>query len=154
MTNFDDLRSPLNFLRANRSSLQHPSLLESEEQWWSTHGLAISNAVDRAGTPWVRTFDRFGARADEILYIPEYFTMLRHGYRAGTVWRALEENSLLPTYELMHTISFHDPGVCCPTPFRSAPPSRLPNTATPPCNPSFFHISSKETIPSGKAPRG
>jgi len=82
--------------------------------WWSSDGVAISNAVDRAGTPWVRMFDRFGARVDEILYIPEYFTMLRRGYRAGTVWRALEEKSLLPTYELMYTISFYDPGVCCP----------------------------------------
>ena len=82
--------------------------------WWSSEGVAISNAVDRAGTPWVRMFDRFGARVDEILYIPEYFTMLRRGYRAGTVWRSLEEKSLLPTYELMYTISFYDPGVCCP----------------------------------------
>jgi alkylation response protein AidB-like acyl-CoA dehydrogenase len=114
MTNLELLRSPLNFLRANLSQFQHLSLLETEQTWWSTDGVAISNAVDRAGTPWVRMFDRFGTRADEILYIPEYFTMLRRGYRAGAVWRALEEKSLLPTYELMYTISFYDPGVCCP----------------------------------------
>jgi alkylation response protein AidB-like acyl-CoA dehydrogenase len=40
--------------------------------------------------------------------------MLRQGYRSGVVWRALEENSLLSTYLLMYTISFYDPGVCCP----------------------------------------
>ena len=114
MANFELLRSPLNFLRSTLPKLQHAPLLESEEKWWSTEGVAISNAVDRGGTPWVRMFDRFGARVDEILYIPEYFTMLRRGYRAGTVWRSLEENSLLPTYELMYTISFYDPGVCCP----------------------------------------
>jgi acyl-CoA dehydrogenase len=39
---------------------------------------------------------------------------LRRGYRSGVVWRALEEKSLIPTYLLIHTISFHDPGVCCP----------------------------------------
>src|SRR5215469_7921276 len=114
MTNFELLRSPLDFLRANLSKLQHPSLLETEQQWWSSDGATISSAVDRAGTPWVRMFDRFGARVDEILYVPEYFTMLRRGYRAGTVWRSLEEKALLPTYELMYTISFYDPGVCCP----------------------------------------
>ena len=114
MTDTNVFRSPLGFLKDNLSALQHSSLLESEQQWWSTDGVAISGAVDRAGTPWVRMFDRFGSRTDEILYIPEYFTMLRRGYRAGTVWRSLEEKSLLPTYELMYTISFYDPGVCCP----------------------------------------
>jgi alkylation response protein AidB-like acyl-CoA dehydrogenase len=59
-------------------------------------------------------FDRMGRRVDEILYPREYQTMLRKGYRSGVVWRALEENSLLPTYHLMYTISFYDPGVCCP----------------------------------------
>jgi alkylation response protein AidB-like acyl-CoA dehydrogenase len=39
---------------------------------------------------------------------------LRRGYRSGVVWRALEENSLIPAYLLMYTISFHDPGICCP----------------------------------------
>jgi alkylation response protein AidB-like acyl-CoA dehydrogenase len=59
-------------------------------------------------------FDPHGTRVDEILYPPEYQTMLRRGYRSGVVWRTLEEKSLLPTYLLMHTISFHDPGICCP----------------------------------------
>ena len=110
----DLLRSPLRFLRNRLPANQRLSTLSSEEQWWSTEGVAISNAVDLAGTPWVRMFDRFGARVEEILYAPEYFTMLRRGYRAGAVWRALEEKSLLPTYEWMYMISFYDPGVCCP----------------------------------------
>ncbi len=59
-------------------------------------------------------FDRYGKRVDEILYPREYQTMLRRGYRSGVVWRALEEESLTPTYLLMYTISFHDPGICCP----------------------------------------
>jgi alkylation response protein AidB-like acyl-CoA dehydrogenase len=89
-------------------------MLAAEQGWWKTEGVAISGTVDRAGTPWVRMFDRWGKRVDEILYPSEYQTMLRQGYRSGVVWRALEENSLLPTYHLMYTISFYDPGVCCP----------------------------------------
>jgi acyl-CoA dehydrogenase len=59
-------------------------------------------------------FDRLGKRVDEILYPCEYQTILRRGYRAGVVWRALEEKSLIPTYLLIYNISFHDPGICCP----------------------------------------
>jgi alkylation response protein AidB-like acyl-CoA dehydrogenase len=88
--------------------------LEAEQQWWRTEGVAISGAIDRAATPWLRMFDKSGNRTDEILYASEYQTILRRGYRSGVVWRALEEKSLLPTYQLIYTISFYDPGVCCP----------------------------------------
>lgn len=114
MSAFDTLRSPLSFLKAQLPDFPHRALLETEEAWWKHDGLPISHAIDRAGTPWLRTFDRLGKRVDEILYPPEYQTMLHRGYRSGVVWRALEEKSLLPTYLLMHTISFHDPGICCP----------------------------------------
>jgi alkylation response protein AidB-like acyl-CoA dehydrogenase len=89
-------------------------VLDAEEVWWKNEGVAISGAVDRAGTPWLRMFDRLGTRVDEILYPREYQTILKRGYRSGVVWRALEEQSLIPTYLLMYTISFHDPGICCP----------------------------------------
>jgi alkylation response protein AidB-like acyl-CoA dehydrogenase len=114
MTDFDTLRSPLSFLRSRLQDVPHRDVLDAEEVWWKHEGRAISHAIDRAGTPWLRMFDRHGKRVDEILYPPEYQTMLRRGYRSGVVWRALEEKSLLPTYLLMHTISFHDPGICCP----------------------------------------
>jgi acyl-CoA dehydrogenase len=114
MTDFDTLRSPLSFLRNRLQDVPHRDVLDAEEVWWKHEGVAISNSIDRAGTPWLRMFDRHGKRVDEILYPPEYQTMLRRGYRSGVVWRALEEKSLLPTYLLMHTISFHDPGICCP----------------------------------------
>ena len=94
--------------------IPHPAVLEAEQQWWKTEGVAISDAIDRAGTPWLRMFDRQGKRVDEILYPAEYRAMLRRGYRSGVVWRALEEQSLIPTYLLVHAISFFDPGVCCP----------------------------------------
>ncbi|HET8923044.1 MAG TPA: acyl-CoA dehydrogenase family protein [Candidatus Acidoferrum sp.] len=114
MTLFDTIRSPLSFLQSRLPAVQHLDVLKAEEQWWKAEGIAISGAIDRAGTPWLRMFDRTGRRVDEILYPPEYQTILRRGYRSGVVWRALEEQSLLPTYLLIHTISFFDPGVCCP----------------------------------------
>ena len=114
MTALDTLRSPLSFLQSRLSAIPHLDVLETEQHWWQAEGAAISEAVDRAGTPWVRMFDRFGKRVDEILYSPEYWTMLRKGYRSGVVWRALEEKTLIPTYLLMYAISFYDPGVCCP----------------------------------------
>ena len=114
MADFDTLRLPLNFLQDRLSSIPHPDLLQGEQQWWKTEGAAISDAIDRAGTPWVRMFDRQGKRVDEILYPREYQTILKRGYRSGVLWRALEEKSLIPTYSLIYLISFFDPGVCCP----------------------------------------
>lgn len=114
MNTLDELRSPVAFLRSQLPRIEHLSELEAEQEWWQRDGVAVSEAVDRAGTPWMRMFDRMGKRVDEILYSPDYWTMLRKGYRAGVVWRAFEEKSLIPTYEFMHTISFYDPGVCCP----------------------------------------
>ena len=110
----DSLRSPLCFLQSRLPGLPHLDVLAAEQEWWKTEGVAISDTIDRAGTPWLRMFDKSGRRVDEILYPREYQTMLRKGYRSGVVWRALEEKSLIPTYLLMYTISFYDPGVCCP----------------------------------------
>jgi len=114
MTGFDALRSPLSFLQGRLQDIPHRDVLEAEESWWKKEGAAISDAIDRAGTPWLRMFDCYGKRVDEILYPREYQTILRRGYRSGVVWRALEEKSLTPTYLLMYDISFHDPGICCP----------------------------------------
>jgi len=114
MTDLNALRSPLSFLQSRLQELPHREVLAAEESWWKSEGLAISDAIDRAGTPWLRMFDRLGKRVDEILYPREYQTILRRGYRSGVVWRALEEKSLIPTYSLIYNISFHDPGICCP----------------------------------------
>src|SRR6201993_88433 len=114
MNSFDALRSSVNFLQSTLRDIPHRELLATEEEWWKGEGVAISGDIDRAGTPWLRMFDRDGKRVDEILYPREYQTMLKRGYRAGVIWRALEEKSLIPTYSLMHVISFYDPGVCCP----------------------------------------
>jgi len=114
MNSFDALRSPVNFLQSRLQDIPHRDVLDAEETWWKREGVAISDAIDRAGTPWLRMFDRLGKRVDEILYPREYQTILRRGYRAGVIWRALEEKSLIPTYLLMYGISFYDPGICCP----------------------------------------
>jgi alkylation response protein AidB-like acyl-CoA dehydrogenase len=116
MADLDSLRTPLAFLqtRVSAADIRHAQELAAEQQWWQSTGVPISDAIDRAGTPWVRMFNRQGQRIDEILYPPEYQTILKRGYRAGVVWRAIEEQSLVPTYQLMHTISYYDPGVCCP----------------------------------------
>jgi acyl-CoA dehydrogenase len=114
MTELNVLQSPLGFLQNRLGELRQRGVLEAEEIWWRSEGRTISETIDRGGTPWLRMFDRQGKRVDEILYPHEYQTMLRRGYRAGVVWRTLQEKSLLFTYELMYAISFHDPGVCCP----------------------------------------
>jgi len=114
MALLDTLRSPLAFLKNGLATIPHLDLLAAEQEWWKTNGVSISSAIDRVGTPWLRMFDPSGRRTDEILYPAEYQTMLRQGYCSGVVWRAVEENSLLPSYLLMYIISFYDPGVCCP----------------------------------------
>ncbi|HEX8881993.1 MAG TPA: acyl-CoA dehydrogenase family protein, partial [Candidatus Acidoferrum sp.] len=114
MTVLDTLRLPLGFLQSRLPRIQHLDLLEAEQQWWDTEGAAVSGAIDRAATPWLRMFDKSGIRTDEVIYPPEYRSILRRGYRSGVIWRAFEEQSVIPTYELIYTISFYDPGVCCP----------------------------------------
>ena len=114
MTVLDSLASPVSFLQSRLAAVPHAEVLAAEQHWWKNEGVPISETVDRSGTPWVRMFDRYGKRVDEILYPHEYLTILKRGYRSGVVWRALEEKSLVATYLLMYTISFYDPGVCCP----------------------------------------
>jgi len=114
MTGLNALVSPLNFLQSRLQDIPHRDVLNAEERWWKNEGVAISDAIDRTGTPWLRMFDRLGKRVDEILYPREYQTILRRGYRSGVVWRTLEEKSLISSYLLIYNISFHDPGICCP----------------------------------------
>lgn len=109
----DVLRSPLQFLQQIGISADQEWLLDYEA-WFEREGQGISDAVDRAGTPWLRMFDQWGAPVDEILYPPEYWRMLKHGYRAGVLWRAFEQNSLMPAYLLLYATGFYDPGLACP----------------------------------------
>jgi len=75
------LRFPLSLSRL--PDIQHLDVLETEQQWWKTKGTSISDAIDRAGAPWLRMFDKSGKRVDEILFPCEYQTILRRGCRLG-----------------------------------------------------------------------
>jgi acyl-CoA dehydrogenase len=116
MTNALDLqslKSPLAFL--NRLSNDDPTrVLRDYESWWLAEGVAISEAVDRAGTPSLRMFDQFGNRTDEILFPPDYWKMLKRGYAAGAIWRAFEGGSLRMHYLIDYVTCFFDAGLGCP----------------------------------------
>ncbi len=109
-----EILDPLHFLRRMMGSRAEQAHLEAYRTWWESEGKAISAAVDRAGTPWLRMFDRFGQRVDEILFPPEYWRMLKKGYQAGVIWRIFEEQSLLPHYLIGYVTAFYDTGLYCP----------------------------------------
>ncbi|HXY06383.1 MAG TPA: acyl-CoA dehydrogenase family protein [Terriglobales bacterium] len=114
LPDLDLLRSPSSFLKQHLAPLAPLADLERYETWFLSHGQAISDAVDRARTPWLRMFDVSGGRVDEVCFPSEYWAMLYHGYRAGVIWRAFEQQSLLPSYQLIYLTSFFDPGLSCP----------------------------------------
>lgn len=109
------LKTPISFLKHMLGPNASMSAFTPYQDWWQAEGEAISFAVDRAGTPWVRMFDRFGQRVDEILYIPEYWRMLKAGYKAGAVWRAFGDGgSLVSAYTMGYITCFYDVGLNCP----------------------------------------
>ncbi len=108
------LRSPTRFLDGVVAKSPYRDALREYESWWLQEGNAISEAVDRNRTPWVRMFDPSGKRIDQILYSPEYWRMLKQGYRHGVLWRAFEDKSLIPAYSFIYITGFHDPGLACP----------------------------------------
>lgn len=105
---------PTEFLKAQLGALPDEIALREYEDWWEQRGRAVSEAVDRQGTPGLRMFDRWGERIDDILYPPEYGEMLRRGYRAGVVWRAFADESLIAPYLLGYITAFYDTGLYCP----------------------------------------
>ncbi len=110
----DLLSSPLAWLQQSVPDVAPPSAVDYE-RWWRTRGQAVSDAIDRAGTPHLRMFDAQGVRIDEIQFPAEYGDALEQGYRAGLVWRAFDEGrSLLPCFALGYVTSFFDPGIYCP----------------------------------------
>jgi acyl-CoA dehydrogenase len=125
------LRSPVDFLSQLFPELPHREELLSFEEWWEAEGRAISDSTDRAGTPWLKMFDHTGARVDEILYAPEYWRMLRTGYRTGVLWRAFEEKSFLPAFLWIYVTSFYDPGLACPYTVSLATAAAISKHATP-----------------------
>ncbi len=112
--NFGFLASPAAYLAARRAGHPLLAVCRDYETWWLEQGQAISDSVDRMGTPWLRMYDALGRRVDEVQYPPEYWTMLHEGYRAGVIWRCFEDDSLLPFYLLGYVSCFFDPGLFCP----------------------------------------
>ncbi len=111
---FEILCSPTAFLTSALAKPPHTDALQEYEGWWEREGKAISEAVDRGRTPWIRMFDLAGRRVDQVLYPPDYWRMLKRGYRSGVLWRAFEEASLLPAYLFLYVTGFYDPGLACP----------------------------------------
>lgn len=114
---FAATQSPAGWLKAALSPDVLLGLpLDAYENWWQTEGQAISSAVDRAGTPWVRQFDRQARRVDELVYPPEYRRMLLEGYRHGVIWRgfAPANEGLTAVYALGYVAAYYDTGLYCP----------------------------------------
>lgn len=113
VANLQFLKSPLTFLD-HLIDPENKRVLKDYESWWLAAGVAISEAVDRAGTPWLRMFDQFGNRTDEILFSPDYWKMLKRGYAAGAIWRAFDGDSLRMHYLIDYVTCFFDAGLGCP----------------------------------------
>ncbi len=110
----DLLASPTALLREALDPVGDETRLAEYEQWWERTGSPISASIDRAGTPWLRMFERSGERIDLIQFEPDYGVLLRRGYREGIVWRVFADNDLLPFFRLGHVAAYYDPGLYCP----------------------------------------
>lgn len=108
------LPSPVRFLEGRLGALRAPEVLSRYEAWFEERGKGISEAVDRAGTPPLRMFDRFGNRIDEVVFPPEYRELVTKGYEAGVVFKAVEEGDIAASYQVGYVTSFYDAGLYCP----------------------------------------
>ncbi len=106
--------TPIGFLESHLGRLPCAETLHAYQTWWETTGRALSDTVDRAGTPWLRLYDRHGERIDEVVMPAGYRELVLQAYRHGVVWRALEENDWLASFALGYLTSFYDPGLYCP----------------------------------------
>ncbi len=108
------LNSPAAYMNHFTHEVADRDGFEAYESWWRAGGRAISESVDRSGTPWLKMFDRVGERVDEIQFEPDYYEMLGRGYRDGVIWRVFEGHDIRPFYRLGYIASFYDPGIYCP----------------------------------------
>ena len=108
------LPSPVRFLEGRLGRLRNPEVLSRYEAYFEERGKGISEAVDRAGTPPLRMFDRFGNRIDEVVFPPEYRELVTKGYEAGVVFKAVEEGDIAASYQVGYVTSFYDAGLYCP----------------------------------------
>ena len=59
--------TPLAYLKQQLGAPPCEDALTAYQQWWATAGRALSETIDRWGTPTLRQHDRYGQRVDEIL---------------------------------------------------------------------------------------
>ncbi len=108
------MNGPIAFLRTQLDELPCEETMQEYQAWWETTGRALSETVDRAGTPWLRMYNRQGERIDEIVMPAGYREMLLQGYRHGIVWRPLEEGDWHASFALGYLTAYYDPGLYCP----------------------------------------
>lgn len=108
------MRTPVAYLAERLGELPQASALEQYQAWWQTIGSALSETVDRAGTPWLRQHDRFGNRVDELLLPAGYTALVQEGYKHGVIWRVIEHSDWATSFALGYITSYYDPGVYCP----------------------------------------
>ncbi len=107
--------SPSEVLSSNlKFSKETSSFINQYDEWWQQEGKAMSTAVDRGKTPWLKLYNTKGERIDEIGYPSDYWKMLRKGYDSGVIWRCFEEKSLMPFFLMGYICCYYDPGLYCP----------------------------------------
>ena len=155
--NFQSLLSPLTFLGNLIDDDDQLTQLKELESWWRAEGISISEAVDRAGTPWLRMFDQFGKRTDEILFPPEYWKMLKQGYKTGAIWRPFaneSRGSLRMHYLIDYVTCFFDAGLGCPYIVSLSTTVPLKKYGSRNYEKDFSRTSCAAMAPIGKAQRG
>jgi alkylation response protein AidB-like acyl-CoA dehydrogenase len=88
--------------------------LSTYEAFWRDRGRAISDTIDRMGTPPLVMYDRWGERVDTIAMPSGYQDLLERGYREGVVASPHASGSLRWSYALGFVTAFFDPGLYCP----------------------------------------
>lgn len=111
---FQHIDKPVEFMQYLSGELPYGDELAAYQSYWFESGQAVSDAVDRMGTPWLQMFDDVGKRIDTIQFPPEYWKALRSGYKAGSVWRCFDEQSVVPFYRFGYVTCFFDTGIFCP----------------------------------------
>lgn len=108
------MSSPVAYLHSKLGTLPAQESLQAYQVWWEAMGRALSETVDRAGTPWLRQHDRFGNRVDELITPAGYIALVQEAYKHGAVWRPIEQNDWTSGFALGYVTSYYDPGLYCP----------------------------------------
>jgi acyl-CoA dehydrogenase len=106
--------SPLAYLKQQLGTLPCEETLAAYQQWWETTGRALSETIDRWGTPALRQYNRYGVRVDEITLPAGYPELVQAGYKHGVVWRVIEQQDWVGSFALGYLTAYYDPGLYCP----------------------------------------